>query len=165
LLRISEIGAMRRRSGFAQVALPSLVSELHELYAPLAEEKGIALDMSVAEVESTWADRALLFEAFSNLLDNAIKFAPQGGRVAIGLRAGAHGAQFVVSDDGPGIPLHERRSVLGRFYRSEQTSHVPGTGLGLGIVAAIVRLHGFELRIGGTGDGTTIAIDCWAHDV
>lgn len=165
LLRISEIGAMRRRSGFAHVMLPSLADELHELYAPLAEEKGIRLAVTAASVEPTWADRALLFEAFTNLLDNAIKFTPPGGRVGIEVRPAARGAQFVVSDNGPGIPPHERGTVLGRFHRGEHASHVPGTGLGLGIVAAIVRLHGFELRIGGDGEGTTVVVNCWTNDV
>ncbi|GAB2872853.1 HAMP domain-containing histidine kinase [Paraburkholderia jirisanensis] len=165
LLRISEIGAMRRRSGFSHVMLPSLADELRELYEPLAEERHIRLAVTVASVEPTWADRELLFEAFTNLLDNAIKFAPSGGRVGIEVRRDPRGAQFVISDDGPGIPPHERGAVLGRFYRGEHASHVPGTGLGLGIVAAIARLHGFELRIGGASQGTTVVVNCWANEV
>jgi signal transduction histidine kinase len=165
LLRISEIGAMRRRSGFSDVMLPSLADELRELYEPLAEERRIRLALTVASVEPIWADRELLFEAFTNLLDNAIKFAPEGGQVGIEVRRDARGAQFVISDDGPGIPSQERGAVLGRFYRGEHASHVPGTGLGLGIVAAIVRLHGFELRIGDAAPGTTVVVNCWANDV
>jgi signal transduction histidine kinase len=165
LLRISEIGAMRRRSGFSDVMLPSLADELRELYEPLAEERRIRLALTVASVEPIWADRELLFEAFTNLLDNAIKFAPEGGQVGIEVRRDARGAQFVISDDGPGIPPQERGAVLGRFYRGEHASHVPGTGLGLGIVAAIVRLHGFELRIGDAAPGTTVVVNCWANDV
>lgn len=164
LLRISEIGAMQRRSGFASVALPDLVSELCELYTPLAEEKRIALTSSIAATVPIHADGALLFEAFSNLLDNAIKFAPAGGRVDVALREGAGGPQFVVADNGPGIAPEERSAVLGRFYRAERTRHLPGTGLGLGIVAAIVRLHDFDLSIGGGArEGTVVMIDCWPH--
>ena len=81
------------------------------------------------------------------------------------MRRDPRGAVFVISDDGPGIPPHERGAVLGRFYRGEHASHVPGTGLGLGIVAAIVRLHGFELRIGGADQGTTVVVNCWANEV
>jgi signal transduction histidine kinase len=175
LLRISEIGAKQRRSGFAGVALSDLVSELCELYAPLAEEKSIVLTASIAAGAPIHADRALLFEAFSNLLDNAIKFAPAGGRVEVTLRAGRAGPQFSVTDNGPGIAPDERRAVLNRFYRSERTRHLPGTGLGLGIVSAIVRLHDFDLSIAGahsgtyngtdsgTGKGTAVTIDCWPH--
>jgi signal transduction histidine kinase len=174
LLRISEIGAIKRRGAFAQVALPGLVTELCDLYAPLAEEKAIDLRIVLADVAPIHADRALLFEAFSNLLDNAIKFAPHGGAVRVTVHATHAGAQFSVADNGPGIAPEERSAVLGRYYRSDAARHVPGTGLGLGIVAAVLRLHDYRLAIGaadpewvtGTseGAGTTITIDCWpAH--
>lgn len=184
LLRISEIGAIKRRSAFAQVVLPEVVTELCDLYAPLAEDKAIELRIDHS-TDSTGcppihADRALLFEAFSNLLDNAIKFAPPGGVVRVALHATPAGARFSVTDNGPGIAPAERRAVLGRYYRSDAARHVPGTGLGLGIVAAVLRLHDFRLAIGDaadidktgdeTGDestkktittGTTVTIDCW----
>jgi signal transduction histidine kinase len=163
LLRISEIGAIDRRSGFTRVALPDLVHELCDLYAPLAEEKGIVIHTAVAQVPTIDADRALLFEAFSNLLDNAIKFAPNGGKVSVELRAALNGPQVAVCDNGPGIAPGERAAVLARFYRSERTRHLPGTGLGLGIVSAIVRLHDFRLAIGGARPGTAITVDCWPH--
>ncbi|MFD1561458.1 ATP-binding protein [Paraburkholderia silviterrae] len=191
LLRISEIGAIKRRSAFAPVALADLVAELCELYAPLSEEKAIELRIALADVAPVDADRALLFEAFSNLLDNAIKFAPHGGAVRVALHATYAGAQFSVTDNGPGIAPEERDAVLGRYYRSDAARHVPGTGLGLGIVAAVLRLHDYRLAIGaavpdfvpafapefahgagpgtaahasmstGTGTGTTVTIDCW----
>jgi signal transduction histidine kinase len=165
MLRISEIGALQRRSGFDEVSLQTLVDELCDLYQPLAEEKAIILESRIEAVEPVHADRALLFEAFSNLLDNAIKFAPHGGAVSVELHAGRAGPQLVIADNGPGIPVGERNAVLNRFYRVEQTRHVPGTGLGLGIVSAIIRLHGFELHIGGEDRGTTITIDCWPHNL
>ncbi|WP_395071071.1 sensor histidine kinase [Paraburkholderia silvatlantica] len=165
LLRISEIGAIDRRRGFASVALSDLVHELCELYAPLAEEKAIDMHAIVAPVEPIHADRALLFEALSNLLDNAIKFAPRGGAVQVELRALSSGAQLAIADNGPGIAPGERAAVLGRFYRSERTRHVPGTGLGLGIVSAIVRLHDFRLAIGAANPGTIVTLDFWTHPV
>jgi signal transduction histidine kinase len=165
MLRISEIGALQRRSGFDAVSLQMLVDELCDLYQPLAEEKSITLKSSTESVELLHADRALLFEAFSNLLDNAIKFAPDGGKVSVDLRSSHSRPQLVISDNGPGIPVSERNAVLNRFYRVEQTRHVPGTGLGLGIVYAIIRLHDFELRIGGDDRGTAITIDCWPHNL
>lgn len=165
MLRISEIGALQRRSGFDTVSLQTLVDELCDLYLPLAEEKLVRLISSTEAVAPVHADRALLFEAFSNLLDNAIKFAPQAGEVNVTLRAGRLGPQLLITDNGPGIPVAERHAVLNRFYRVEQTRHVPGTGLGLGIVSAIIRLHDFELRIGGEDRGTIITIDCWPHNM
>jgi signal transduction histidine kinase len=165
MLRISEIGALQRRSGFDAVSLQTLVDDLCELYQPLAEEKSITLKSSTEAVGTVHADRALLFEAFSNLLDNAIKFAPVGGEVGVELWSCRAGPQLVIGDNGPGIPVSERNAVLNRFYRVEQTRHIAGTGLGLGIVSAIVRLHDFELRIGGEDRGTTITIDCWPHNL
>ncbi|NIE66446.1 HAMP domain-containing sensor histidine kinase [Burkholderia sp. Ax-1719] len=188
LLRISEIGAIKRRSAFAQVALPDLVAELCDLYAPLAEDRQIDLridqgfDPSGQPLEPApiHADRALLFEAFSNLLDNAIKFAPQGGLVRVALHTTPLGAQFSVTDNGPGIAPEERSAVLGRYYRSDAARHIPGTGLGLGIVAAVLRLHDFRLAISDAKanakantqadvdnpititTGTTVTIDCWS---
>jgi signal transduction histidine kinase len=165
MLRISEIGTLQRRSGFDVVSLQTLAYELCDLYQPLAEEKSITLKSSTESVELLHADRALLFEAFSNLLDNAIKFAPEGGEVSVDLWSSHSGPQLVIADNGPGIPVSERNAVLNRFYRVEQTRHMPGTGLGLGIVSAIIRLHDFELRIGGEDRGTTITIDCWPHNL
>ncbi|WP_321954853.1 sensor histidine kinase [Paraburkholderia bannensis] len=185
LLRISEIGAIKRRSAFAQVTLPDVVTELCDLYAPLAEDKAIELHIDLSNATTPiHADRALLFEAFSNLLDNAIKFAPHGGVVRVALHATPAGARFSVTDNGPGIAPAERSAVLGRYYRSDAARHVPGTGLGLGIVAAVLRLHDFRLAIGDAADtdtiagtvantsagttahttittGTTVTIDCW----
>ena len=165
MLRISEIGALQRRSGFDTVSLQTLVEELCDLYQPLAEQKSINLQSRTELVNPVHADRALLFEAFSNVLDNAIKFAPECGEVSIELWASRSGPQLVIADNGPGIPVNERNAVLNRFYRVEQTRHVPGTGLGLGIVSAIIRLHDFALRIGGEDRGTAITIDCWPHNL
>jgi signal transduction histidine kinase len=165
MLRISEIGALQRRGGFDTVSLQTLVDELCDLYQPLAEEKSINLQSHVESAKPVHADRALLFEAFINVLDNAIKFAPEGGEVSVELWACRSGPQLVIADNGPGIPVNQRNAVLNRFYRVEQTRHVPGTGLGLSLVSAIVRLHDFELRIGGEDRGTTITIDCWPHNL
>lgn len=167
LLRISEIGSLQRRRAFSTVALDVLVTELCDLYMPLADERRIALTVSIENVGAVWADRALLFEAFTNLLDNAIKFTPDGGHVGVRLRQLEAGPQFSVVDSGPGIPEDERQCVLTRYYRGERTRHVPGTGLGLGIVAAVVRLHDFRLSISdadGPASGTFIRVDCWPHD-
>ena len=167
LLRISEIGSLQRRRAFSSVALGALVTELCDLYMPLADERRITLAVNIENVGAVWADRALLFEAFTNLLGNAIKFTPDGGHVGLRLRQLDAGPQFSVVDSGPGIPEEERQCVLARYYRSERTRHVPGTGLGLGIVAAVVRLHDFRLSIedaDGPGTGAFIRVDCWPQD-
>jgi signal transduction histidine kinase len=167
MLRISEIGALKRRGGFSSVDLTTLVNELSELYEPLAEDRGISWAVVVEQVPTVHGDRALLFEAFSNLLDNAIKFAPDNGAVRIELTDHPQGAVLVISDNGPGIPEREREAVLQRFYRADQTRHLAGSGLGLSIVSAVMRLHDFALRAGangtGTTPGTTMTVECWPH--
>jgi signal transduction histidine kinase len=163
MLRISEIGAQQRRGGFAEMQLQTLVSEVGELYEPLAEDKEIRFVVEVEPVGAIHADRALLFEAFSNLIDNAIKFAPSSGTVRITLTRTPFGPRVDVVDNGPGIPPGERHAVLERFYRSEQTRHIAGSGLGLSMVSAVIRVHDFAMRIGNAEPGTQVTIECWSR--
>jgi signal transduction histidine kinase len=167
MLRISEIESLKRRSGFASVDLGSLVAELDELYGALAEDRGVRWNVNVAAVDVVHGDRALMFEAFSNLIDNAIKFTPDGGEVGISLSMTAHGPRLVISDTGPGIAEGEREAVLTRFYRADKSRHIPGSGLGLSIVIAVMHLHDFALRMSpnesSPSTGTSMAVECWPH--
>jgi signal transduction histidine kinase len=165
LLRISELEDMRRRDGFADVSLGDILRQVHELYAPLAEDNGIAFKFDVPAQITIRADPHLLFEAFSNLVANAIKFTPAGGTICVRARVAMEGPCVDIVDSGPGIPSGERNAVLQRFYRGEHgCGGVPGYGLGLSIVSAIVRLHGFDLRIGESEiGGARISVRCWAN--
>lgn len=150
LLRISELEDMHRREGFTEVHLSSTLDHVREIYTPLAEDKHITFSFEVApDVPSVRGDPNLLLEAVSNIVDNAIKFTPAGGSIHLRLtREAQAGARIDVIDSGPGIRSCERDSVLQRFYRGACSSKdVSGSGLGLSIVAAIVKLHGFQLRI------------------
>jgi signal transduction histidine kinase len=100
-----------------------------------------------------------LLEAVANLVDNAIKFTPEGGKVAIELLPGDRETIIRVTDTGPGIGEQEREAVLRRFYRSDKIRNTPGVGLGLNLVAAIVKLHGFRLAIH-PGPGGRLEIVC-----
>jgi signal transduction histidine kinase len=102
-------------------------------------------------------DRDLLMEANVNVVDNAVKFTPQGGRVEISLFRGNAESIVRVKDTGSGISETEREAVLARFYRSDKFRSAPGFGLGLNLVAAIVKLHGFRLTIY-PGSGCVIEI-------
>jgi signal transduction histidine kinase len=163
MLRISEIGALQRRGGFAQVQLEDLVRDICELYEPLAETRSIALTVQTEPVKRIHGDRALLFEALSNLVDNAVKFTRDSGEVRIELRQTPRGPQAVVIDDGPGIPRAERGAVMQRFYRAEQTRHIAGSGLGLSVVCAVMRVHDFRLTIEDATPGTRVTVECWPH--
>jgi signal transduction histidine kinase len=165
LLRISEIEAGRRRAGFAPLGLASLAAEVADLYAPIAEERGIALQLEAAQVPPVLGDRDMLIEALSNLVGNAIKFTPTGGAIVLEVTpAGAAGTvALAVADNGPGIAPEEREAVLKRFYRSDKSRHVDGTGLGLSLVAAIAKLHRFTLTIGDAHPGCRVALLCPVH--
>jgi signal transduction histidine kinase len=163
MLRISEIGTLQRRGGFAEVELQALVDEVGELYEPLAEIRSLKFTVESVAVEAIHGDRALLFEAFSNLLDNAFKFTPPGGAVRMSLRQTPAGPLVEIVDNGPGIPLDERDAVLQRFYRGERTRHLAGSGLGLSIVSAVMRVHDFTMRIGNADLGTHVSIECWSR--
>jgi signal transduction histidine kinase len=108
---------------------------------------------------SVHGDRDLLIEAVANLVDNAVKFTPAGGQVEIGLFRGNHEDIVRVRDTGSGISEHERDAVLRRFYRSDRIRHTSGLGLGLNLVAAIVKLHGFRFTIV-PGSGCVVEIGC-----
>jgi len=159
--RISEIDRRERRAGFASVRLQALVEEIGELYEPLAEEHGLRLLTEIDAAFEIQADRELLFEAFSNLVGNAVKFTPAGGRVRLRLSKQAEGPRLEITDTGPGVPEDERDAVLQRFYRGRRERDVPGSGLGLSIVAAVARLHDFRLVLGDASPGLRVTMDCW----
>jgi signal transduction histidine kinase len=159
ILRLSEIERSERFAGFGKVALAELIREVADMYQPIAEDKGIALLIHSAQELDVHGDRDLLIEAVANLVDNAVKFTPAGGRVEIGLIPGQGESIVRVKDTGRGISEHERESVLRRFYRSDKAGHTTGLGLGLNLVAAIVRLHGFRLTIV-PGSGCVVEIGC-----
>ncbi|HEY2395727.1 MAG TPA: HAMP domain-containing sensor histidine kinase [Rudaea sp.] len=162
LLRISELEDMRRRAGFGTVDLADTLRRVHELYVPLAEDKGVALTLAIDQPPAVHADQHLLIEALSNLVANAIKFTPGGGKVELRAARTADGARIDVRDNGPGIPLAERSAVLQRFYRSDCGRDAAGFGLGLSIVSAIIKLHDFRLEISANEPhGACLTIHCW----
>jgi signal transduction histidine kinase len=133
-----------------------LVREVGDLYDPIAEDKGLTLQVETADEAAVHGDRDLLFEAVANLVDNAVKFTPKGGRVELTLLQREGGTVICVSDNGVGISENEREAVTKRFYRSDKSRRSEGLGLGLSLVAAIVKLHGFRFVISaGPGQETT----------
>lgn len=160
ILRLAEVEQGRRQSGFGTLDLGEVVDAVGELYAPLAEEKDIRFAVERdGPAAPLHGDGDLVFEAVANLVDNAIKFTPPGGRAGVALDG--MGPVVRVWDTGPGIPAEEAEAVMRRFYRVDRSRHLPGTGLGLNLVAAIARLHGFGLEIGARdGGGCEVAMRC-----
>jgi signal transduction histidine kinase len=160
LLRITEIEHSRRTIGFGDVALADLVREVGELYAPIAEDKNVNLTVDANEQIATRGDRDLLFEAIANLVDNAVKFTPKGGRVELRLCRIDQECIVRVSDTGGGISDQDHEFVTRRFYRSDRSRAEPGLGLGLSLVSAIAKLHGCRFTISrGSGCIAEIAFE------
>jgi PAS domain S-box-containing protein len=159
LLRITEIEHSRRREGFSDVQLAPLIREAGDLYEPIAENKGVTLRVEAPDGAAVRGDRDLLFEAVANLVDNAVKFTPEGGSVVLALVDHEGETVIRVSDTGPGISEAEREAVTQRFYRSDKSRNTKGLGLGLSMVAAIIKLHSFRLKIS-AGPACTAEIAC-----
>jgi len=159
LLRLAEIENSRRSSAFGDVALGEMLREVCDIYEPIAEDKQITLSAVTPGAPHVRGDRDLLLEAVANLVDNAIKFTPRSGSVKLELLRGEHETILRVTDTGPGISEQEHEAVLRRFYRSDKIRSTPGVGLGLNLVSAIVKLHGFRLVIH-SGPGGRVEIIC-----
>jgi len=156
LLRIAlaETGTVARET----VDLSELVASMVELYAPVSEERGIALQSAVDAGAQVQGSRQLLAQALANLLDNALKFTPKGGHIRVLLRGVRGAPEVVVEDDGPGIPADKREIVLGRRVRLDEARKLPGSGLGLSLVAAVTKLHGARLVLDDAAHGLRVAL-------
>ncbi len=164
LLRIAEVEHGARRAAFTVLDLQKIVTDVVELYEPIAGDKGTRLQTHLAQNPAITGDSDLLFEALANLLDNAIKFSPPGSEVLLALGIGSEGPYVRVIDGGPGIAPEDWAHVTQRFFRSDRSRHTPGSGLGLSLVASIVRLHGFGLVLHQVPRGCSIELQCWPHE-
>ncbi len=159
LLSIARAEAGAARDHFEPVELDRLVGDLAELYEPLAEARGQRLSTSLDGPARVQGDRDLLFQAVANLVDNAIKFAPEGGEVGLALSRAGGRARVTVTDNGPGIPENARAKVLERFYRLESSRSTPGSGLGLSLAAAVAELHGGKIGLEDNGPGLSARLE------
>jgi signal transduction histidine kinase len=141
LMRIAEIEVGARRSAFAEVDLGPVLADLTELYGAVAEAHGLALELRVPDTLVILGDRDMLQQAVANLLDNAIKFSPDGGRICLSAEREGRQVRLVVADQGPGIPEADRPRAAERFFRGEAARSTPGSGLGLALVQAVALLH------------------------
>jgi signal transduction histidine kinase len=158
LLRISQIEARDRTAAFRNNDLSEIVREVVELFEPAAEERAVRLKLSANETVPVVGDRDLLFDAISNLLDNAIKHGGDQGEVRIAVGRRADGPVLSISDRGPGIPVEERSHVLRRFYRLERSRNRPGNGLGLSLVTAVANLHDANIVMADNSPGLRIEV-------
>ena len=163
LLRISALESGSRLTGGNEVELRALLRDVVELYEPLAQERGIALELDAPRQQACRGEADLLFQLFANVLDNAIKYTPEQGSIRVQLRpdpgGDGGGHSVVVADSGPGIPAAERKNVFRRFYRVESSrGEQPGHGLGLSLVQAIAQYHYGSVELGGNNPGLRVRV-------
>jgi signal transduction histidine kinase len=159
LLRIAQIESGSRRSGFRMVDLSEVFGRLAEAYAPVAEDRGQQFSAQIEPGVTHTGDRELLTQMVANLVENAIRHAPEGAAVTMRLRSGEGGRpEAVVADNGPGIPKAETGNVFRRFYRLERNRTTAGNGLGLPLVAAVAELHGIRLELEDSRPGLIVTL-------
>lgn len=160
MLSIADAESGAGRTEMGPVDLASLAADVAELYEPLVEDNGLVFETDIGGPATVTGNRHLLFQALANLVDNAVKYGASGGRIRLGLRpvGPLGGPELTVADRGPGIPAADRERVLERFVRLDASRSTPGNGLGLSLVAAIVRLHGARLDLEDNEPGLRIAI-------
>lgn len=160
LLRIAQVESGQRRSGFRSLDLRVILADLVELYEPLAVEKRQSVVAQMPDELEVMGDRDLLFQAFANLLDNAIKYTPADGSIQVrAWRDPDDVAVVEITDSGAGIPDEDRDKVFRRFYRVETSrSTHPGNGLGLSLVKAVVSLHRASIALGDGAPGLVVTV-------
>lgn len=144
----AETGTVRH--SFVAIDLAEIVHDVVDLYEPLADENGLTLAPQVKGRAPVLGNREMLARAAANLIDNAIKYTPRGGRIDVAIvtdetDTAGNAVTLIVRDTGPGVPHEERDRVLERFARLESTRDKAGAGLGLSLVAAIARVHDARL--------------------
>jgi signal transduction histidine kinase len=162
LLFLAQIEAGKLAIEVGAVQLDDLVDECVETSSPVADANGVELHVSADRLPSMQGDATRLAQALDNLVSNALKFTPSGGRVDVRLKADEDVALLEVEDTGLGIPANEQRHLFERFFRSSSATGnaIPGTGLGLAITKAIVERHGGRIELESTENaGTTVRVE------
>ena len=140
------------------VAAADLVSDAASLFEDAAAEKGIALSTSAEGGLTVSVDRNRMRQVLANLLDNALKHTPSGGRIAMQARHEGDDALFLVSDSGPGIPPEDLPHIFDRLYRGDKSRSERGLGLGLALARAIVEAHGATIAAETSPQGAVLKI-------
>lgn len=159
VLRIARLEAGERRELLIDLNPVELLEDIAELYQPAAEDAGLKFNLEIIGRHKIRADRGLLSQAVSNLVENAVKYTPTGGAITVRLRKINSGrSEISITDTGLGIPKIDRERVKERFVRLEKSRTLPGSGLGLSLVEAVADLHRADFILG-DGPGGNIGDD------
>lgn len=166
LFELATLEAADRPLAIEPFALDELVQDVVQKFEPAAEQKAIRLDLTLVQVPFVEAELRLIERVLENLIDNAVKFTPAGGRVRVSLALEAGRAVARVADSGPGVAAAERARIGERFYRAASTDQAEGAGLGLAIARRILELHHSRLEVAsaqGRGSVFAFALPTSAH--
>jgi signal transduction histidine kinase len=141
ILNISRAESRATVENFAPFDVYALLIDVVELYETLVEQRKMTLGLSCAPDIQITGERQLIAQAVYNLVDNALKYAPEGTEIKVSCERRDGETVIAVRDFGPGIPPEERERVKERFYRLDKSRSTPGTGLGLSLVDAVMQLH------------------------
>jgi signal transduction histidine kinase len=161
LLLVAQIEARRIELELAPIDLVDVATRAVQAAQPAAAEKGIALDLVADHPPAVLGDARRLSQVLDNLVSNAVKFTPDGGRVTVTVAANGTGTRVVVADTGIGVPAEEQKQVFSRFFRASTATKraIPGTGLGLAICHALVEQHGGSIVFESTeGEGSEVVV-------
>ncbi len=157
LLSLSSLESGRQGLKFESFDLEKVVHDAVALYIPLAEEKNQEILISTYPIEYL-GDRDLIFQVIANLLDNAIKFTPQNGKIDVYFDKNKNMRTVVIADNGPGVPELSVEKVFERFYRDENQQHHDGSGLGLSLVHAVLKQHKAKINLEDNKPGLKVTI-------
>ena len=156
LLEIARAEGGSTVAGSDPVDLTELTREMYELYLPGMQEKGMELTLDADPEVTMMGKRQLLAQLIANLLENTLKYVPEGGKVAMSLHSDGRHIELAVSDNGPGIPASELERAQEPFVALQSGGDKPSSGLGLSLVKAIVRLHRGELVLEDNAPGLRV---------
>ncbi|MEK9784989.1 MAG: HAMP domain-containing sensor histidine kinase, partial [Gammaproteobacteria bacterium] len=142
LLRIARIESETVTPTLVDLSLADLLKDIVEFYEPLADDKHQKITLLIDDAPQLVADRDMLFQSLANIMDNAIKYTPMGGRIQLRVGTREDRPFLSICDSGPGIATHEHDRVFQRFYRTDASRSTPGNGLGLSLARAVLQLHG-----------------------
>ena len=157
ILRVSAVENKARRNQFTDFDLGAVCADLADFYEPLAASKSIRF-VAACDHAPMHGDEDLIREAVSNLIDNAIKFTPEGGAIRIETRMENGAPLLAVCDTGVGVPAEDRTRIFRRFFHGEGADGAHGQGLGLSIAKTIVDLHGFDIVVEDNRPGARFVI-------
>lgn len=159
LLRIAMAESGPVAGELRRLDLAALARDAADLYEPVAEEKEIDFVVTADEPAMIRGQPELLAQSVVNLLDNAVKYTPAGGRISVSVNGSAAAVTLSVADSGPGVPEADRKRVLDRFVRLDESRSTPGSGLGLALVAAVARLHDAALTLADNAPGLRVSME------